>query len=248
MIIGAVDWAAAEAIGTISAVVVALGIALSPPVVRSVRRPRLSAAVSSREPHMVAVASETEINIAEMVFLRVEIRNVGKRTARGARVTVVRRWRVDLPPEGEWQGRPLPDDHDPKWKLVDSEPMALHWSSLPPAEDRSTASRVDIARGHSEYAELAVLQTRLNRLEVAVDDRRACRTDVVEHQAIARHRWEVLFGADDVEPRGVVVEFVIDGKNFITNAVLAAAPPDADDVRLLHLLRSVDTTPVGRSR
>ena len=245
---GSVDWAAAEAIGTIAAVVVALGIALSPPIARSLRRPRLTAAVSSREPHMVAVASKTEMNIAEMVFLRVEIRNAGRRTARGAWATVVRRWRVDLPPDLEWQGPPLPDDYDPKWKLVDSEPMALHWSSLAPAEERATASRVDIARGHSEYAELALLQTRLNRLEIAVDDRRACRTDVVEHQAIARHRWEVIFGADEVEPRVVVVEFVIDGKNFITDAIFATAPPAADDVRLLHLLRSVDSTPVGRSK
>lgn len=245
---GSVDWAAAEAMGTIAAVVVALGIALSPPIVRFLRRPRLTAEVSSREPHMVADASKAEMNIAETVLLRVEIRNIGKRTARGAWASVVRRWRVDLPPDPEWQGPALPDDYDPKWKLVDSEPMALHWSSLPPAENRATASRVDIARGHSEYAELAALQTRTNRLEVAVDDRRACRTDAVEHQAIARHRWEVIVGADEVEPRIVVVEFVVDGKNFITDAILSTSPSAADDVRLLHLLRSVDSTHVGRSQ
>lgn len=240
MIIGAVEWAAVEAISTIAAVVAALGIALSPPILRFLRRPRLTGLVSSREPHTVAIASKTEINIAETVFVRVEIRNAGARTARNAWATVGRRWRVDLPPDPEWQGPPIPDDHDPAWKLVDSEPMALHWSSLPPVESRGTASRVDIARGHSEFAEVAVLQPRLNRLEVAVDDRRACRTDFVEHQAVARHRWEVIFGADDVEPRVAVVEFVIDGKNFINDVALSSAPPSAKDVRLLHLLRSDD--------
>jgi hypothetical protein len=227
-----VDWAMWEAIGTVSAVVVALGLAALPSVRRWWSRPKLSLIAASTEPHCVAVSGQDHI-ISEVV-MRIEVRNSGRRVARGLTAKVTHMWIEDLPVEAD----DFPIDMKPYrsegWRLRHEEPVALRWAS---------SDTVTIPAGESEFVSLVSF----NRTDYSV---RLLMLDA-EHSTVKpdlrgglhRHRLRVVVTADECEPVVEVVEFVIDGKNFISQVSIAAAPATFEDARLLTLLRRLAENP-----
>ncbi len=235
-------WEILAAISTSAAVVIALGIALAPTVRQWWRRPRLEVFVGDTEPHCIAVkGAGLSLKMVDEVVLRIEARNVGRSTADGCWAKINRRWRYDLPlnPD-DWADSEVKPYRFEGWQLVEQDPVALRWSSLPFAVDRGPSGpHVQIARGASEFAELAVLATTSRKLRVSVDDERAGRNRNEASDAIGTHRWEVVIGSDRVDPIAKVIEFVVDGKNFISDVTVADAPSKAEDHRLLTLLRAI---------
>lgn len=91
--------------------------------------------------------------------------------------------------------------------------------------------------GHQlEFVELPVLQVRAHtlKLSASVPSSLLGGTDVVPTDGC--HRWELYVGADGVKPITTVIEFVVDGPDFISRATLGEAPEEFVDRRLLRLL------------
>jgi hypothetical protein len=225
-----VDWAAVEAIAVVASVMVALGLALAPAWNQRRKRPKLSQRISKIEPHCVAIAGEN--SMVEKVVLRIEICNDGKTAARDLTAKVTGHWIKDLPVvEGEHPAglRPYKTEG---WRLRDTEPVALRWAS---------GSGVTIAPGQSEFACLVALQTRDGELSLCLLDPGTVTRSL--GRGLARHRFRVVVYASEGEPLITVVEFVIDGKNFISEVSIADVPKDAEDTRLLTLLRRMAESP-----
>ena len=228
----AVNWPAVEAIGTVSAVVVALGLAGAQAWRGWWTKPKLAISVSGVEPHSVAIGSTT--TIVAHVLLRAEVRNHGRRAAQHLAGRVTGHWIEDLPlAEADHLPGPRPYRMD-GWRLRESEPAALKWAS---------GTAVTIAPGQSEY--LCLVSLRRNDLELSL-----CLLDpensilkAVLGRDLARHRLRIVVTADDCKPIVGVVEFVIDGKSFISQVAMAEVPADARDTRLLTLLREMANSP-----
>ncbi len=227
-----VDWAMWEAIGTVSAVVVALGLAALPSVRRWWSRPKLSLIAASTEPHCVAVAGQDHI-ISEVV-MRIEVRNTGRRVARGLTAKVTHMWIEDLPVDAD----DLPIDMKPYrsegWRLRHEEPVALQWAS---------AGTITIPAGESEFVSVVALGRSDYRLRLMMLDAKHSTVKPGLGSGLHRHRLRVIVTADECEPVIEVVEFVIDGKNFISQVSITEAPAKFEDARILTLLRRAAESP-----
>ena len=119
----ATDWL--TSIGTLSAVVVALGIAVAPSITRWRRRPLLTLEVGETEPLERPVFFSSQIT---HYLLRVRVKNSGRITATAVRVTVDQ-WISQREP-----GRP--------WERYDIDPV-----SLPSSDLQESGSIIEIPAG-----------------------------------------------------------------------------------------------------
>jgi hypothetical protein len=118
-----------------------------------------------------------------------------------------------------------------KWVLWSEEPVAMRWSSSAGAETTT------IVPERIEFAELAVLWTHAARLHMSAVRPEEVLGGAEVTQSNGRHRWEFDIGGDRVEAQRHVIEFVIDGRNFISQVALVGAPKSFEDHRLLRLLQ-----------
>ena len=229
IVTASVNWQAVEAIGVVSTVVVALALASWPAIRARQTRPKLTMRVSSVEPHCIAIAGDH--GIAHEVILRVEVHNEGKRAARRVTAKVTDMWIKDLPVEiDEFDPlgvRPYTTDD---WRLRQSEPIALRWASSPP---------VTIASKASEFVSLVALRSQDNELTLCTEHPELSLFSPKFDQRLGRHRLRIFVFAENGDPMTEVIEFVIDGKNFIGAVGITSAPGEAKDTRLLTLLREL---------
>ena len=230
-VIGSTNWQAVEALGVVGAAAVALMLALMPAFRVHLRRPKLRLLVSDIEPHCVAIASAD--HIADQVMLRVEVKNVGKTSARNVTVKVTDIWVKDLPvAEDEFDPLGIRPHTSERWRLRQSEPTPLLWASVP-------SPHVTIAPQAFELAQLVLLNTKSGELELRMEYPERSVIKPKFDQRFGRHRLRILVFAENCDPTSDVIEFVIDGKNYIGEVALAAAPDDAQDTRLLTSLRDL---------
>jgi hypothetical protein len=229
-VIGSTDWQEVEAIGTVGAVIVALTLALWPAFRTRQRRPKLALKVSGVEPHCVAIAGAR--SVAEEVVLRVEVRNDGKTSARTVTAKVTDMWIKDLPTTQVELDLGIAPNTSDNWRLRQSEPTALRWASVP-------SPQVTIAPKSSEFVQLVSLRTQDLELTLCMEYPERSVIKPKFEEGFGRHRLRVSVFAENSEPTTHVVEFVIDGKNFIGQVGFTSEPDEAQDTRLLTLLREL---------
>jgi hypothetical protein len=124
-------WDVITSVGTMAAVLVALGLGVAPRFYQWHRRARLDLRVSNDRPHVRLTGVMNEPKVA---YLRLEVRNAGKAEARRCRLTATD-WYVLEPVDGQ-----------PDWARYDTDPCAMHWVSTPPLV-RKTWTRQGEQRG-----------------------------------------------------------------------------------------------------
>jgi hypothetical protein len=146
-------WQAIKDAGPIIASVVALAIAVTPPVWRYVRRPRLWVRITDVEPHTRQARSAD--NVVHL-FLRMQVLNKGNIEARRVRAVV-----------HEWYERP---DATVEWHRRDMDPAALHWVSMPQAGQTRREPAINLPRGLWDFADLVRYTPPSNTQVLVVDD------------------------------------------------------------------------------
>ena len=226
------NWSALEAIGTLGAVFVALVLAAGPAWRRRWTKPKLTLIVSSVEPHCVAIGSTK--TLVACVVLRAEVRNDGKRSAEHVAAKMTAHWIEDLPVDEANYPPGLRPFRIEGWRLHESEPTSLKWAS---------GRSVTIAPGQSEFVCLVSLRPNDRELTLCMlDPEESILTGRLGSDR-ARHRLGVVVTADDCKPIVGVVEFVVDGKQFISKVAISEVPAGARDTRLLTLLREMAESP-----
>jgi len=167
------------------------------------------------------------------IHVRVAIRNVGRSDLDRAWVTLGKLWKQDLPIDDD-----LPDHIgkpavNPNWVLWSDEPMNLRWSTHP-------SEVTTIAAGQVGYIELAVLDLRQHHLTISAVRPSEVIGGVNVPYPRARHRWEFLVGGHRSGVQRRVIEFVTDGKNFVSEVALTGAPSIYGQARILSLLDQVE--------
>jgi hypothetical protein len=124
------------AIGTVGAVVVALGLAIVPAFLKWLARPRLQVIVGQQEPHLRVVLESEDVVVGQRV--RLEIGNCGRREAEKVQV-FLRNWWVKTTDES-------------KWINFDIDPIPLAWVNPAVSTPMFTAG---LPGDSSSYVELA---------------------------------------------------------------------------------------------
>jgi hypothetical protein len=143
--------------------------------------------------------------------------------------------------EEEWEGRPGPKPYrDLDLRLVAQEPLHLRWSSLPHRADRAgTPPSVTVPHGHSEFAEVAIWHRHRPRLTVALDDPTAGRSKIEADPAYGTYIWEVVVGAEEIDPITTYLSFTLGHRSWLTDVQLVSRPEDVEDHRYLSLIHQL---------
>lgn len=210
------------AVGTVGAVVVALGIALAPMIWRALRKPRLTVVTGRGEPFLRPI-SENSYGIGEM-RLRVGVRNQGKSTAHDVRAVLRNWWETNEDGNG--------------WLELDTDPLPMKWVALRPGDDRvSEPPTTQIPPDSTEMLDLVIW--RPDSIELLVDDRRQALYNSRRTPAIGTWRIHFELTGTNTTPTTWTVEFECDGKNFIRRVELSTPPQSARHVGLMRLLREI---------
>jgi hypothetical protein len=212
------------ALGTVSAVIVALVLAGAPAIKRWWSKPVLEATTGLEEPFVRPVSDE-HTPIAE-VRLRVGITNTGRSTARSVRAQLLDWWEHD-------SRRALGTD----WVELDSDPLPLKWVSLRPGDDRpGVPPEVAILNGAADYLDVALLDSQ--NLKILFDDNRRALFRRDTSSRTGTWRLEFVVGGTNCRiERRHTVEFTADGPNYFTRAALSDPPSDSRHAGLISLLR-----------
>lgn len=185
MATSAADWL--TAIGTVGAVIVALGTPAATWLIRRARRPVLRIGMSGAEPNLRAVLGADSDETA-FYWLRCTVTNTGPSTAQAVRAQVRRYWVPQADPE-----RPgVP------WAECAIDPQPLAWASRPDGVDPAQREAVPIPGGSSDLAAFASLtvggaRMRLEFLTAPYLPPSPPTSDLVEY------RFEVSVSADNAD-------------------------------------------------
>lgn len=198
------------ALGTVSAVIVALILAGAPALRRWWSKPILEITTGVEEPFVRPVSAEYAV-IAE-VRLRVGVTNTGRSTARDVRAQLLNWW-----------------EHDPgkalgaEWQELDSDPLPLKWVSLRPGDDRpGVAPDVAILNGATEYLDIALLDSQ--HLKILFDDNRQALFRRNTSTKVGTWRVQFAVGGTNCKIERHTVEFSADGPNYFTSAAISEPP------------------------
>jgi hypothetical protein len=223
---GAEFW---TAVGTVGAVIVALGAVTVPGLVRRCRRPRLEIGIGEQEP--LLRPSRPEGITTEAVLLRIAVSNAGRLEARRVRGQVTKWWsQRNERPEARHQ-----------WIEYDIDPMTYPWVSAPPADgDSRAAFLVDLAHEASDYLEIIRYDTRAGQVRLVAPDRRQRPFLFEANYHLVEHRVEILVGAENASVVRKVISFKASHENFISDVKFSEPPPPERTLRggLFNILRS----------
>jgi hypothetical protein len=210
----ATDWL--TAIGTVSAVVVALALSLGPAVRRWWQRPKLRLSVDRLEPHRLAVIEDGRLEGSE---LRLGVENVGRgRPAEHARSHLQTVW--------------VRDKNNSQWFEFNVDLTPLPWSSRRSGTDPTATDMYEsvIAAGLTDYVEYVYWDHK--RRELVSRDARPGQQN--RPHLGNEYSFRIVVTADGITPEVAVVR-VVAIKSVQT--VEFAAAPDPKDVRKLGLYR-----------
>jgi len=180
------------AIGTVGAVVVALGFPLGRCTVQRWRRPRLAIDVGPSPP-LVATEGQGQ---EEATVVRAKVTNAGRTEAKRVRVQVGTCWfKSDVPTATV---KP--------WSVLVTLPVPLRWESRPASSTGQAAEEVDLATAVSDYVTLTetlTAQPRRHRLP-SVD---GSGPDLDPENDVGEYRFFVTAYAENAEPVSVVVGY-----------------------------------------
>lgn len=246
---GSSAWEIVTGVGTLLAVVAALGIALTPVIWRRLRKPKLVVEVGEREPHVRLAHRLGGSEGPNAFYLRMTVRNNGKTEARRVRVTLMD-WYVLEPVEG------FPD-----WARLDTDPAALHWVSMtharekrdrvrggyltsleqpvPEAEliDRHTPPEVNLPAGLVDLVDLAVFSN--NKLALILDDNRPRGFKQVAPFPDREFKLTLAITAENAVALTRTVCFRVDLDNGFQDVRFCEPPAQARDAGLLTMLKAV---------
>ena len=214
-----------SALGTVCAVVVALGIAVSPPVWRWVCRPRLNLDLGETEPHVRPARSGGVEHTG--LYLRVGVVNTGRLKARRVRAIISDWWYLETP-AGTGGGH---------WIAQDLDPSILHWTGTPHADqDRMSSQEISIPAGVRWFVDLCKHDLRSRQTQLILDDRteRGFRLEAL--QGLGDFRAQITIVAENATARTVVIGWRITMEHWITD-VHEANRPEAAPGGLLNILR-----------
>ncbi|GEM_PF-4733562 len=221
----AADWLAA--IGTVSAVVVALGLALLPASRRWLRRPRLVIKVGETEPHVRLVEHRFERGLDEdQLRLRLEIVNEGATEARRVRVSIRKWWELD----GD------------KWIDRCIDPMQLRWVTHPRPMDEGerirTGLETDLAADDSNFVDLAYLSKTSGGDGLRSPDLIHRPFSLESNRRNGERRAQVVVVAENAEIVRTVVSYRTSPESWFSDVHVSSAPKDASPGALLGILKA----------
>jgi len=214
------DWLGA--IGTLTAVIVALGLSLVPAFVRWLHRPKLRVVVGSSEPHVRPRMAEREFHV-EAMYLRVEVRNDGGTEARRVRAQVRRWWARNNSSKA------------PRWVQYDIDPLPLRWVSRPMDAGEASSTEVDLAPAASDFVEASVYLSPGGKTMLCAPSHAKRPFRLESNYPIGEHRVEVLVVSESAGSQRAVVSYTTSHERWIDN-VHVSEPPPPDDVLQVGLV------------
>jgi hypothetical protein len=214
-----------SALGTVGAVVVALGIALSPPVWRWLCRPRLRFDLGETEPH-VRPARSGGIEHTKM-YLRLGVVNTGHLEARRVRAIVSDWWYLDahLGPDGA------------KWIAQDLDPSILHWTGTAHVDQgRTSPGEISIPVGVRWFVDVCKHDLRSRQTHLILDDRIERGFRLEASQGLGDFRAQITLVAENATACTAVIGWRTSMEHWITD-VYETDRPDAAPGGLLNILR-----------
>jgi hypothetical protein len=216
----ATDWL--TAIGTLAAVIVALGLSLVPVFVRWLHLPKLRIIVGSSEPHLRPRMAERGPHV-EAMYLRVEVRNYGKAEARRVRAQVRRWWARNN------------NSNPPRWVEYDIDPLPLRWVSRPMDAGEALSTEVDLAPEASDLVEVSVYLSPGGKTLLCAPSHAQRRFRLESNYPIGEHRVEVLVVSESAGSQRTVVSYTTSHGSWISN-VHRSEPPQEHDVLQVGLV------------
>lgn len=213
------------AVGTVSAVVLALVLAALPTISRRWSKPRLRSSTGLREPFVRAVGGTGLAH--ETMRLRVGVTNAGRSTAMGVRAQLAHWWELD--PE-----RTLAVE----WEELDSDPLPMKWVSIRPGDDRpGVAPEVSIVHKLTELLDLAEIDDK-GRLRLLFDDERQALFG--RHATDHNRTWRVQFvlAGANCRPEEWTIEFTVKDGRF-EDVSVSEPPPESRHVGRVSLMRDL---------
>ena len=213
-------WTKLAAVGTLTASVIALSVAVVPPLWRRYwRHPQLDVRIGSVEPW--ARVARLVGPGAWQVWFRVEVLNTGRAEARNVRA-VVHAWYERADSSAQWEKREL-------------DPSALHWVSMPyqwqdlgggqGIIQRETAPVVNLPPGLSDFADLIVYTFSANSHMLVLDDQRPRGFRVQPTHATGEFILSVTLVADNAEALTKHIHYALTREDLFGDVRFEDAPP-----------------------
>lgn len=210
------DWI--TALGTLSAVAVALGLGVGPAFARRINRPKLQFAFGEAEPHIRLLREKSGFGVIG-VLVRVEVQNVGKTEALCVRAVLTRWWaRTE-------------NERAYDWVEHDIDPMVLRWVTTPNVETK--VGEVSIASHRSNFLEVARFDTYSGKSYLSPLNEQQANSplkegwalfDLESHYPNSEHRVEIVVSADNAPILRGVVSYTASKHMFATTVANSSEP------------------------
>jgi hypothetical protein len=202
----AADWL--TAIGTVSAAVIALVLALVPLGFRRRNRPRLRVSVGELEPF-----TRIEPNPAqpEATVVRIMVENVGKTEARRLRIHLQQCWVLSPPPKAA--GGP--------WEAVDIDPLPLRWASRPNRDHGDGAAETTLPAGMRDFVPVTRERWQDRKLFLLGVEGVV---EIAPYYDFGEYRFELVISGENLKPETHVLRVMKTAENRLPWPALVEAP------------------------